>query len=139
MEDVRGLGHAATIVCGGAEAFVAHRDLFPETLSLGTATHLPTRLLLGILPQDLLQRYAFWQDEADHLRGYPRDEARSMAQGARLAARVGARRALPAEAGGDAVVVALRRRNDRVGVAAEAVWPGMRGGLVPRYAALRTT
>ena len=36
---------------------------------------MPTRLLLGLLPEALLQTYVFWQDEEDHLRGYASAES----------------------------------------------------------------
>ena len=42
-------------------------------LSLGKETFMPSRLLYGILPHALLAAYSFWQDEDDHLRGYPRE------------------------------------------------------------------
>ena len=34
---------------------------------------MPPRLLAGLLPHVLLERYVFWQDEKDFLRGYPKD------------------------------------------------------------------
>ncbi|MAT98943.1 MAG: hypothetical protein CL608_17505, partial [Anaerolineaceae bacterium] len=42
-----------------------------QNLSLGTETYIPSRLLYGVLPQALLDKHAFWQDETDQLRGYP--------------------------------------------------------------------
>jgi hypothetical protein len=71
----------------------------PENLSSGVETFMPRRLLYGLLPQTLLERctfpqdnpyqyislppalplslaltrYTFWQDEADYLRGYAID------------------------------------------------------------------
>ena len=40
-----------------------------ENLSFGEETFMPQRLLFGIVPATLLERYTFWQDEGDFLRG----------------------------------------------------------------------
>ena len=44
-------------------------------LSLGKETYLPGRLLHGVLPQCLIDEFAFWQAEDDEIRGYPIDGA----------------------------------------------------------------
>ena len=46
---------------------------YAQNLSGGTEMLIPERLLYGVVPQALLEQYVFWQDEADNLRGYPRD------------------------------------------------------------------
>ena len=65
---------------GGREAqqsCVITRDAtIDANLSLGVETYIPERLLYGLLPQALFATFAydFWQDEEDHIRGYPRTD-----------------------------------------------------------------
>ena len=40
-----------------------------------TETFVPARLLYGLLPEALLDTHRFWQDQDDHMRGYPIDES----------------------------------------------------------------
>ena len=47
---------------------------YPENLSGGEETFIPSRLLYGLVPCALLDTHKFWQDEEDNLRGYPHEE-----------------------------------------------------------------
>jgi thiol-disulfide isomerase/thioredoxin len=60
----------------GPSAVITREAAVPENLSFGDETYMPSRLLFGLLPTTLLEKYTFWQDEKDHLRGYPRDPAK---------------------------------------------------------------
>jgi hypothetical protein len=48
-------------------------------LSLGEETYVPDRLLYGLIPEALMTslQYEYWQDEDDHIRGYPVTDAQS--------------------------------------------------------------
>jgi hypothetical protein len=51
---------------------VIFRDLgHQKNRSMSKEQFIPARLLHGIVPSALLDHYLFWQDESDHLRGYP--------------------------------------------------------------------
>ena len=71
-----GAGHPYADSHNQTKSAVITRDWTVDgNLSLGKETYVPSRLLYGILPQALLDSHVFWQDEDDHLRGYPRDPA----------------------------------------------------------------
>ena len=56
-------------------AVITREASVAENLSHGVETFMPRRLLYGLLPAALLERYTFWQDEADYLRG-PKDDTK---------------------------------------------------------------
>ena len=67
-----GAGHPYEDSHGDPTSAVITREAScDENLSLGVETYIPDRLLWGIVPHTLLEQYCFWQDEDDHLRGYP--------------------------------------------------------------------
>ena len=66
-------GHPYDVPEPAPSAVITREATVPENLSFGEETFLPQRLLWGLLPAALLERYVFWQDESDLLRGYPRD------------------------------------------------------------------
>jgi hypothetical protein len=67
-----GAGHPYEDSHGDPTSAVITREAScDENLSLGVETYIPDRLLWGIVPHTLLEQHCFWQDEDDHLRGYP--------------------------------------------------------------------
>ena len=66
-------GHPYDVPQPTPSAVITREASVAENLSCGEETWLPQRLLSGLLPESLLERYTFWQDEADYLRGYPKD------------------------------------------------------------------
>ena len=72
MWERHGAGVPNTPVPDKSTSCIITRDAQHEAnLSLWIETHLPARLLFGLLPHTLLEDYVFWQDEDDNLRGYP--------------------------------------------------------------------
>ena len=67
-------GHPYAVPRPAPSAVITREPSVSANLSFGVETYLPARLLFGIIPQALLDKFTFWQDEDDHLRGYP-DEA----------------------------------------------------------------
>ena len=61
------------LVCGDAlTASPPAPSLVISRSTAGSQTFLPTRLLQGLLPAALLEKYVFWQSERDHsVEGYP--------------------------------------------------------------------
>mgnify|MGYP007078071810 CR=1 FL=1 len=70
-------GHPYDVKDPGSSAVITREATVSENLSFGEETFMPARLLYGLLPATLLERYTFWQDEADYLRGYPKDTTKS--------------------------------------------------------------
>eukprot|EP01012_Entosiphon_sulcatum_P009332 TRINITY_DN1521_c0_g2_i1.p1 TRINITY_DN1521_c0_g2~~TRINITY_DN1521_c0_g2_i1.p1 ORF type:complete len:4962 (-),score=1074.52 TRINITY_DN1521_c0_g2_i1:73-14958(-) len=57
----------------GTGCVVIRESTVPENLSGSEEMFIPQRLLFGILPHVLLDKYNFWQDDNDNLRGYAID------------------------------------------------------------------
>lgn len=70
-------GHPYAVPESNSSAVITREASVVENLSCGEETFIPARLLFGLLPATLLERYTFWQDESDFLRGYPKDPTRS--------------------------------------------------------------
>jgi hypothetical protein len=66
-------GHPYEVPPPGPSAVITREVSVPENLSFGEETFMPPRLLAGLLPHVLLDKYIFCQDEKDHLRGYPKE------------------------------------------------------------------
>uniref|UniRef100_A0A7S1J653 ubiquitinyl hydrolase 1 n=1 Tax=Eutreptiella gymnastica TaxID=73025 RepID=A0A7S1J653_9EUGL len=56
---------------GGAGVVIFRDAVVPQNRSGTQEQFLPARLLYGLVPQALLEKYTLWQDDNDHIRGYP--------------------------------------------------------------------
>jgi len=70
-----GSGHPYEAIGDGTGVVITRAWDHEDNLSSGPETYIPSRLMHGVLPTALLEKYDFWQDETDELRGYPRGES----------------------------------------------------------------
>ena len=70
-----GAGHPYKSVGDGTGVVITREWDHEDNLSCGPEVYLPARLMHGVIPTALLEKYDFWQDETDELRGYPIGES----------------------------------------------------------------
>ena len=106
-----------------ASAVISRDWTVEENLSLGKETYVPSRLLFGILPEVLLKEFEFWQDEADQLRGYPKQATGQATSGQSTGQATAADDVLLVRIGRGAHVAFYGARFDKVKLSDHALTP----------------